>query len=301
MPGMHDVAFIDGRFVAPIAAAVATSPDGVQWATERLMAFERGKGGAASKLAWDGRRLFGSGWTWLIPHGAEQLAPAARAGLDARGRRWRTDLELLNLGSETRTCDLELRTPGASGDPPRRSVTVPGGNALRLDDVLGLFGFEGWAAVRVIPDGAGVEVASRTWADSPDGLLGMAVPGLAGQHAVTDLDRGWLVGLSRGVDPEVGPRTSIGLASVCDTPMSASVELYRGDGVPVGEIAADLEPGQLARLDDPFGQAGAGQVDEGYAVVRASTPGCSVHAWAVVEVAGNGDPLLVPAERIVRW
>lgn len=296
-----DVAWAGDRFVAPLGDSVATSPDGVRWDRERFTRYQGGKGTGGAKLSWDGRRLFGEGFWWLIPHGPEKLAPAARAGVDARGRRWRTDLELLNLGSEPRSCELELLVPGAGGDPPRRSVTVPGGNALRLDDVLGLFGFEGWAAVAVTPDGTGVEVASRTWADTPNGSLGMAVPGLGGHRAVTDLDRGWLVGLARGADPGVGPTTAIGLASVCDISMSASVELYRGNGEPLGVTAVSLEPRQVAQLDDPFGELGAGQVHDGYAEVRTATVGCAFHAWAVVEVAGSGDPLFIPVARLGRW
>ena len=210
MTSQLDVAWAGDRFVAPLGDSVATSPDGVRWDRERFTRFQGGKGTGGAKLSWDGRRLFGEGFWWLIPHGPEKLAPAARGGLDARGRRWRTDLELLNLGGEPRTCELELRVPGAVGDPPRRSVTVPGGNALRVEDVLGLFGYEGLAAVEVLagwdrggggePDvgghpervsghgGAGPEWSTRCHRPRP-GVADRALPRGGSGRGTEDVDR----------------------------------------------------------------------------------------------------------------
>ena len=178
-PG-HDlqVRWAGDRFLAVGGSTAYESPDGRQW---RPLPCSGEVSRDAGDLAWDGVGLVTVDSRRLIrvtPHGGALVVPGV-AHLDGQaGARWRTELELLNHGSDDAACRLELLLQGQGNpEPSEATVTVPAGRALRLEDVLAtVFGASGNAALRVTPDRPTVEAVARTFDDAPHGTVGQGVP-----------------------------------------------------------------------------------------------------------------------------
>jgi len=227
----------------------------------------------------------------------------------ALGTDWRSDLELHNVGDETAQVTIWLLKHGADNSSPESvQVTVPPGGALRLGDVLsGQFGLDGQAAL-VLSVGAGrILATSRTYnllaAGNPLGLpggstFGQYIPALERSAAIDFGEQGRLIQLSHSTATSGGFRTNLGLVNTTSVATRIEVELYTASGVLLGTVPVELPAFGYRQLNRVFANVTSGDVADGYAVVRTTTPGGRFFAYASVIDNLTGDPIAITAVRL---
>lgn len=283
------------RFLAVGHSTLYVSPDGRQW---RPLPCSGEVSRDAGDLAWDGVGLVTVDRGRLIrvaPHGGALVVPGV-AHLDGQGgARWRTELELLNHGSDDAACRLELLQQGQGNPDPRAAtVAVPANQAVRLPDVLDtVFGASGSAAVRVSPDRPTVEVAARTFDDEPDGTVGQGVPPRAEADAGHLFREARLIGLAHSAHATSGSRTNLLVVSACAEGMAVDAALHRGNGELLGALRFDLAPFEYRQLNNAFAAVTSESVDDGFAVLSTGHLRCAFHAAASVVDNRSGDPTFV--------
>jgi hypothetical protein len=219
------------------------------------------------------------------------VATAHNSGLN--GTRWRTDVVLANLGEEPAL--VTARFLPAAGAPREEVLPVQAGAVVRLADAVGtLFGANGPGAIELTPRGSPIAVAARTYNDAAGGTFGQGVPvarlgDAAGEGQVVRLTH-----LSRSAEPAAGFRTNLGAINVSASALTVEVDLRHADGSEAGRLTFPLAPFQWRQLTDVFGMAGAGDVADGYALVRTASPSGRFLAYASVVDNVTGDPYLVP-------
>jgi len=89
-------------------------------------------------------------------------------------------------------------------------------------------------------------------------------------------------------------RTNVGIVNLGTGACSVTVRLYNGSGNQVGTtqtIGAD--PGRFTQNNGIFNNAGAGQLDNGYAVLSTDSASCSFWGFATVVDNTSGDPTTI--------
>ena len=223
---------------------------------------------------------------WVVP-------AAAHVG-GVGGTTWRTDLALLNPGSQPVAATVELLDD--SGDdvpPPSVALTVPPHTLRQATDVVAeLLGSGGAGAIHVAAADELV-VTSRTFNDAATGSFGQGIPGLAAARTVPVGGGVRLVGLREGG----GFRTNLGLANVDRVPLELVLELRAPSGHILESRDLELPPRARIQLDRPY--AALGGVDGGYAQVRNVGADGRVAAYASVVDDGTGDPTYVTSLDLV--
>jgi len=286
------------HFLAVGGPTAYGSPDGRQW---RPLPCSGEVSRGADDLAWDGAGLVtvdGRRLIRLTPHGDSLVVPGV-AHLDGQGgSRWRTELELLNHGSEDSSVRLELLQQGQGNpEPSGATVTVPAGQAVRLEDVLAtLFSASGNAALRVTPDRPTVDVAARTFDARPSGTVGQGVTPRAEADAGHLLREARLIGLAHSSNPTLGARTNLAVVSACAEEMTVTAALHRGDGELLGTLRFDLEPFEYRQQNSVFAEVTSEPVPDGVAVLTTAHLRCAFHATASVVDNRSGDPVFVVSQ-----
>jgi len=156
------------------------------------------------------------------------------------GSVWRTELTILNAGSESAYGQLIL-LPGAGGAmqsrplflAPRQSVTYQ--NALL--DIYGLS--SGVGAIAIEANSAAstpnLKITSRTYTTSNDGgTYGQAVPEVGSSDLQTTL-------FVTGIESDASYRTNIGLVNRSDSPVTAELTLFTANaGIITGTITVNV-------------------------------------------------------------
>jgi hypothetical protein len=222
--------------------------------------------------------------------------PAAAHLRGANNTEWRTDLEVYNSGNSGAWYEIELLVHGADNSIPEdRLFTLAPKNAVRYGDVLeSVFGFEGSAALRVTPIEGEIAVTSRTYNQLEAGTTGQFAPGVPEREAISFDQGARLIQLAQSKTTNTGFRTNIGFTNAIGKRIRVEVELYSGDGTHLGTTEEWLEPLGFRQLNKVFRRVTSEDVDDGYAVVRATTEGAAFFCYATVIDNRSGDPILIP-------
>ena len=73
------------------------------------------------------------------------------------------------------------------------------------------------------------------------------------------------------------------------------VDLFFADGTAAGELSYPLKPFEFRQINDAFSLAGAGDVDDGFAIVRTTNETGRFLAYASVVDNGSGDAVFIGA------
>jgi hypothetical protein len=242
-------------------------------------------------LAWAGRSV---------------MIPAAAHLRGAKGTNWRTDLMVINAGTTPTLFTVALLPRDTLNDSPEEATLfLEGFEGTFIGDVLETqFGFTGAASLRVTADSGAVVVTSRTYnllgSGNDLGLpvgstFGQFVPALADDDAIAFGDQGRLIHLAH--DPSLldGSRANLILVNGGDGTITVEVELYDGTGSEFGTVTRNLRSWEYRQLNRVFEEVTSSTVEDGYAVVRTTTPGGRLYALASVADNLTGDPIAIPA------
>jgi hypothetical protein len=242
--------------------------------------------------------------------GGVLYVPASAHASGANGSNWRTDVEVHNPGAGTASFTVQLLLRDADNSSSQsRSYTLGAQQARRFTDFLvSEFGTEGAAALRVTAS-SGLVVTSRTynfvgqnpWSLPQGASFGQFVPGYSESEAIGYGQEGRLIQLTQQASATLdGFRTNLGIVNTTGIPIGVRIDLYKADGTYLGKkdgTETNLPPYGFRQLDQVF--SAWGSVADGYAVVRTTTPGGGLFAFAtVVDNHNSGDPIFVPAMRL---
>jgi len=222
---------------------------------------------------------------------------------------WRSDCEVLCTGPGACAFTVEALMHGrANPNPVSRDYTLAAGEALRFDDILlGEFGTDGKAALRLRPSAGAIVATNRTYnllaAGNGLGLpagstFGQYIPAVRGSDAIAHGQEGRMIQLAHSTSGG-GFRTNLGLVNVTAAPTDIEIELYDGDGDRLGVVNRDLEPFEYLQVGNVFSRVTSTDVPNGYAVVRTTTEDGRFLAQASVVDNATGDPVFVPAQRLL--
>lgn len=235
--------------------------------------------------AWVFTRSGGTLWVPVVAH---------TAGIGQSD--WRSDVGLLNVGSDT--ADVRLTLHGAAG-AVTGSTYVPSGAQSVLVDVVAQLGATGQGSLEIVSEQP-LRVTSRTYnqvsADAicnPSGTMGQSYPALAASDGLSESQAAWLPHLAE----DTMFRTNIGLVNTGSAAAEATVELYDGSGTLLASYAVALAPGEWKQETQPFVTRAAGAVlQNGYAKVTV-TAGAGVAALASVVDNITNDPTTIAMQR----
>ncbi len=266
-------------------------------------------------IGFGGRNLEGETIDTMIAYNSElgiddtvtQYITAAAHASGVGGTNWVTDLEAHNRGAETSTCTLALFEKGvANTDPMTTEFSVPPGTSLRLEDVLlNRFGFEGTGALRIVSNEGQLLVTSRTYnrlgpgnpLNLPTGAtFGQFIPAVSSQAALENGDEARLIQLSGSADPASGFRTNIGFVNITAEAITIEVDVYSGDGSPLGTLTENIAASSYSQINGIFDKLNAGTINDGFAIVSTTTAGARYFTYASVVDNPTGDPIYIVAQ-----
>ena len=238
------------------------------------------------------------------------FVPATAHAKGANGASWRTDLEVHNPGATTASFAIQLlRRDADNASTASRSYVLGARQSRRFVDVLvSEFATEGAAALRIAVSSGSVVVTSRTYnliGENPWGLpkgasFGQYVPGWDESAAIGYGQEGRLIHLTQQPASSLdGFRTNLGFVNASASPIDVRVDLYRADGTWLGKrdgAETSLPARGFRQLNEAF--APFGSVADGWALVKTTTPGGRLLAFAtVIDNHSSGDPIFIPAAR----
>jgi hypothetical protein len=211
---------------------------------------------------------------------------------------WRTDLEIHNPGTHRVSYIIALLLRDQDNNLPtfKGTFLLDARRSARYNDLLyATFGFSGAAAIRLTPIDGPIIVTSRTYNQVPTGTYGQSVPTIARSQAIAFSQDARMIALSHDPTLAAGYRTNLGFVNASPAQIRVEAEFYLATGVPLGERTYDLQAFGFRQIDRAFEQVTADPVDDGYIVVRTTTPGAKFFANAVVVDNLTGDPTYVDA------
>jgi hypothetical protein len=229
-----------------------------------------------------------------IGGGATELSVAAVArGDGAAGSVWRSDLAVLNPGTNEIDVDIEILDTGGGGLPGVTVVVQPGEQVVFSDVLAAIPGAgngSGWIRMTAPTP---IHASSRTYNRNQDGTFGQFLDGVGTAALAEEGDRVWLPQLQQNSSF----RTNIGVTNTGDIQARVDIDLYDGDGIRLATIRRGIDPGGRIQLQEPFDrQAGRTDVTRGYAVVEI-LDGTGVDVYASVIDNATNDPTTVPMTR----
>jgi hypothetical protein len=283
--------------VYPPQTVIVTSPDGVAWGdnetnvSESLVAVGSYFGTTVAA------GLNGTVLTQACLGGEPSYVPAAAHLLGLNGSSWRTDLEVHNPGPAQVGYEVELLKRDTDNSAPvSQGFTLDPGKSVRHTDALAsVFGFGGAGTLRVTPFGGTVMTSARTYDDAPAGSFGQFVEGQPATAAITTSRTARMIQLAQATDRSAGFRTNLGLVSASAGAMSVVVDLFRADGIALGELTVPLRPFESVQRNEVFREVTSDAVDDGYIVVRTTTDGSRFFAYATLIDNRSNDPVYIPA------
>lgn len=323
-PVRQALAIVQGgeRFVAAHYGTVLTSADGMTWSHAAQSLTLSRLGWAAGRFlarAEEPNRLVSSvdGTTWIADTWVPQPSmtttddslwqSSESAGLrrsrcgprvtiadlpslahsdGAQGTRWRSELVVHNPGTETVTVSLGKLSTAFSIRP---------GEIHRFDDVLanGRPDLPEWStsyALRLESWGGPVLAAARTYNDTPVGTYGQLIPAFSEAGAAPTGQELRLIQLGHADDRARGFRTNLGFGNI-GSPSYVDIELWSSTGTLLQRQS--ILPGDWMQLNDVLRLPGTGDVPDAFAMLRTTSPGGRLHAYASVVDNRTGDPMLI--------
>ncbi|MDD5563312.1 MAG: CARDB domain-containing protein [Thermoanaerobaculaceae bacterium] len=229
----------------------------------------------------------------------------------AKGTNWWTDVEFHNPTTAMASYTMALLKRNTDNSSPQTvSFMLNPGSSQRYTDVINtVFGFNGAAAILVTVNSGSVIVTSVTYnrlgpgnpGNFPDGsTFGQYVPAFTDDQAITAGDQGRIIQLSHEPSLATAFRTNIGLVNAAVTPVAVTLNLYDKFGNSLGPaVPVNLRGLEFQQLDRVFEQFTNQVVADGYAIVRTTTPGGRFFAYASVIDNRTGDPVCLPAFKVI--
>ncbi len=236
----------------------------------------------------------------VLPLGAQTLyVPAAAHVAGYGGTLWRTDLEIKACGDSGAEVRLEtLVRDRENTDPAARTVSVEGGEAVRLEDVLSSqFGLTGAAAIRITTVDGCALATSRTYNNAAGGTFGQYVPAMPETGAFGSGETAQLIHLSQSADDVSGYRSAVGLVNLTGTGLNVDLEFFTAGGGSLGSLDEILDPYEYVQIDRAFRRVTTEAVPDGYVLISTGTPGGRFLAYASVVDNRSGDAIFIPALR----
>ena len=232
--------------------------------------------------------------SWLVP------GIANTAG--ANGTRFFSDLTIVNGGPADRDVTLSLIPGPATVLPPPLKYTVPAGETLRLDNVLGAAWLvSGTGAIRVSTDGP-VTLFARTYNVAPGAVipevpsptLGAALPIFEEASLLATGEEGHSGWVTQSSDPAKGDRTNAAVLFPEEAGGTATVTIVGPDGKVLGSGAFDAP--QAAFLQKSVASFTTAEVSAGRILVRVTRGRAA--AYTATADNGTGDLTIFPVERL---
>jgi len=216
--------------------------------------------------------------------------PASAHVSGANDTRWRTDLQVANLGQRRAEYTIEFLTDiGPTPVPPRFSLEP--GMSVRYDDVVGtVLAASGAGALRVTCHTTAIQVSSRTYNDLEDHSYGQFIPAYTTAQGRA---RALLVGLTRSTAPDSGFRTNLGLVNTTEEAITVEVRLFSGEGAELGAVQLEAVGLGFVQVFDVFALVTDDEVPVGFAELHSSDPGASFIAYGSVVDNRSGDPVFI--------
>lgn len=231
------------------------------------------------------------------------FVPAAAHINGTGGTTWRSDVVLHNPGGGEAAVELMFLKSGEdNSNPAAHPVTVPSESSVRLADVVAQpIGESGSTGAILVRSDEPLMVNSKTFNDSPDGTFGQVIPGFPMSDALRTGVEARLIQLSRSPSSSTGSRTNVGFAEAGGVGSQLEVTLFAGSGQMLGTVPVTLLPYEHTQINDIFGQVTEDPVSDGFAVIRARSPGAAFFAYASVVDNTSGDPIYIPARVTPDW
>jgi hypothetical protein len=223
------------------------------------------------------------------------LSSAARkAGLN--GSFFTTSLTLSNTGTADATVTIKFLGHDRDGRGGlARTITVPAGATLTLNDLLGSFFSIGddFGGVRITSNVPTLVVDSNTGTPSGQGTFGQQLR--ATEH--NDLATSSRPRSIAGVRSNGAFRTNLMLTNATEKPLDVDVKLIGSDGRQLGSSRIHLEPLEMHQMNDAPRElaSGADTGDDARLVLSTATPnGAFAAAASRIDNASNDPSALIP-------
>ncbi len=212
------------------------------------------------------------------------ILPAAAHVGGAEGTFWRTDLDLeAPFGRAT----VVLEWLG-SGTTSSASLDLPAGRPVRIADVVrSLLGRDETGALRLVPSGAAVVAASRTFTVGPRGSVGQWIPAILDSDALASGQTAIVTGLEHWPERVAGFRTNLGVVTLDPGPATCRV-------TPGPSGLVEPEDAGLEQVNDLLRSFG-GNLPEAAGRASVTCTGSRFLAWASVVDNLSGDPVFLLA------
>jgi len=224
--------------------------------------------------------------------------PAAAHVDGAQGSVWRSDVEVMNRGTRSAAVTLSLLKRDQSNPDPETSgpYTIAAGRSLRFSDLVDdLFSFSGAAALKLDLDSSDVLVTSRTYNLTADGTYGQFIEG-RDEDSAFDIDHpAYMIQLASSENPGNGFRSNVGIVNLSGETAGFDIELFGADGISLGHIPLELEAWEYVQKSRVFAAVGAGELTDGFAVVRTTGESTRFLAYASVIDNRTNDPTYISA------
>jgi hypothetical protein len=234
--------------------------------------------------------------TFPVPGYYDLCVTAAANTGGNNSTRWLSDLDLINPGATDSDVDVEcLLKNQANTAPEVHRVIIPAGGTVRLTNVLGSIFTASNAAIGIDIVSGSVGAASRFYntASACGGTYGMYVTGEDVGQVVGSGQPAYFNLLSYSPDASKGFRVNLGFMNDTPADTSIAIDLFGDDGLLLKTVTWTLAPyehRQFTRIHhDPAPATAA--VTHGWARVRVTAPGGTVHAYAMVIDNVSGDPI----------
>lgn len=206
---------------------------------------------------------------------------------------WRSDLDLMNPGNTAASVDLaKLNLNSNNLQPQVETVSVPAGQTVRLDDILGTLFTGGNAAIGIRPVTGSVLINSKFYnmiSPCSPGTFGMYVPASGVEEAVSG------DGSSRAVFHHLASsaafRTNIGFVNASGVNVQVRIRLFDDLGVQAGQKDHLLLPYEHRQFSVIFREYTTAVINAGYATVEVLTSGGQVIPYAMLIDNRTGDPI----------
>jgi hypothetical protein len=216
------------------------------------------------------------------------VAAAARAS-GSGGSQWRTSLGIFNASGAQSTVDIAFHRTG--GNTSSEMLSIPAGNQIVIDDVVGFLGATGTGPLEVNGT-TPLLVGSRTFNQSANGTFGQFLDGFEPGDGIDAGGSVWLTLLQENQDF----RSNIGFTNTGSANAVVRVTLYDGDGNTVTTFSVAVSPESNKQENQPYeNRGGRTDIDAGYALVEV-TSGSGVLIYGSVIDNLTGDPTTIPSK-----
>jgi hypothetical protein len=221
------------------------------------------------------------------------LVPAVASVRGVNETHWRSQLELVNPGSERATVTLTLMATGAGGAPgPSRELSVDSGQLVRIDDVVeGLFGLRTTGAL-LIESTTGIHPISRAWTTSTidtasGGTFGQYIPAIPATELLAPDRPASVLDLREDVDF----RSNVGFVNPSSGAAALEIQALSELGEPLAATTVELAPWEH-RQDNRFLET-LGGLKRATLVLTVQQGAVAVYGSVVDN--RTGDPVFRPA------